>query len=201
MYKQTGNPNTGRTPAIRSSTGQYFLQLEDRLGPFSMDMVASRMNARLLETGPSSLDSRCSFNLMEEPLPIHVPSICPHTMLPGQVQRGESYSIPDSPSVAQSDLVPSVAQESDRPLNPPPSHSGYHDQPRGPKPSNGNGRSPPTCHLACLRKSCHAEGIQTDLLASSQSHGKCRLSPHTPMPGDSGIAGVLSGVLIHFQPL
>jgi len=144
MYKQTGNLNTGRTPAIRSSTGQYFLQLEDRLGPFSMDMVASRMNAWLLETGPSSLDSRCSFNLMEEPLPIHVPSICPHTMLPGRVQRGESYSIPDSPSVAQSDLVPSVAQESDRPSNPPPSHSGYRGQPRGPNhPMAMEGHLPP----------------------------------------------------------
>ena len=43
--------------------------------------------------------------------------------------------------------------------------------------------------------------FRIELSASSGSHGEGQLSQCIPVPGDNGIAGVLDGALIHFQPL
>ena len=68
---------------------------------------------------------------MEGSPPVHVPTICPHSSLLEQAPGGKGDSNLDSPSVAQSDLVPTVTQELDRPSDPSPSNSEYCDQPRG----------------------------------------------------------------------
>ena len=128
------------------------------MGPFSVDMLQ-------LETRPSSCDSRCSLNLVEGSPLIHVPTICPHPSLLEQAPGGKGDSNLDSPSVAQSDLVPTVTQEFDRPSDPSPSHSEYCDQPRGPKPPNGNGRSPSSGRLTCLRRSYRTEGLSDGVIS------------------------------------
>jgi len=184
----------GDIPAVGKPTGP----LLNQHGCFQNECPTSAV--LLLETGPSSLDSRRSFNLMEEPLPIHVPSICPHTTLHGQVQRGENYSNLDSPSVAQSDLIPSVGQELiDLQILLPSTQDIVTNLEDQNHPMAMEGHIP----LAAWPVSGNP-AMQKDfrqLLASSGSHCKCRLSPHIPIPRDSGIAGVLSGALIHFQPL
>ena len=72
------------------------LQLENKLGPFSVDMFASRTNAQLPHC--SSCDSRCFLNLVEGSPPIHVPTICPHSSLLEQAPGRRGDSNLDSPS-------------------------------------------------------------------------------------------------------
>ena len=118
-----------------------------------------------LETRPSSCDSRWSLNLLEGSSPVHVPTICPHPSLSEQAPRGEGDSNLNSPSVAQSDLVPTVTQELDRPSDPSPPHTGHCDQPRGPNPPNGNEGSPSSGRLACLRRSYRTEGLSDRVIS------------------------------------
>ena len=112
-----------------------------------------------LEARPTSRNSRCPLNLVEGAFSISVSTVCPHSSLPGQTQRGEGDGCPDSSGVAKPDLVPTTTQELGRPSNHAPSYSEYRDQPRGSKPPNGHGGSPSAGRLACLRRSYRTEGL------------------------------------------
>lgn len=100
---------------------------------------------------------------MEGSPPVHVPTICPHSSLLEQAPGGKGDSNLDSPSVAQSDLVPTVTQELDRPSDPSPSNSEYCDQPRGL--STQWQWSPSSGRLACLKRSYRTEGLSDRVIS------------------------------------
>lgn len=170
MCEQTGSHNTGQIPATGSIIEMCSCSWRTRLGPFTSDMFASQTNLQLLlyyswKPNPSCCGSRYPLNLLEGSSPIHVPTICPHPSLSDQAPRGEGDSNLNSPSVAQSDLVPTVTQELDRPSDPSPSHTGHCDEPRGPNPPNGNEASPSSGRLACLRRSYCTEGLSDRIIS------------------------------------
>ena len=79
---------------IEALNGDSSISLGTGLAPSQSICLPFRMGANFdvvlqLETRPSSLDSRCLLDLMEGPLPIHVPSIYPHPVLTAQTQRGQ----------------------------------------------------------------------------------------------------------------
>ena len=79
---------------IEALNGDSSISLGTGLAPSQSICLPFRMGANFdavlqLETRPSSLDSRCLLDLMEGPLPIHVPSIFPHPVLTAQTRRGQ----------------------------------------------------------------------------------------------------------------
>ena len=117
-----------------------------------------------LETRSSSSYSGCSFNFMEKALPVHVSTICLDPSMLEQAGRGENISSSDSTSLDESSVVPSTSKELDRSSNPSSSNSQHFDKPTGYNPPNGNGGSPTSGCMACLRRSYRTEGLSEGVI-------------------------------------
>ena len=133
--------DTGQTPVTESLIKMCSCSWKASWIPFNQQVCfqdkCPTSTILQLETRPSSCNSKCSLNLLEGSSPVHIPTICPHSSLSEQAPGGGDSNL-DYPSVAQSDLVPTVTQELDRPTNRFSSHSEHCDQPRERKPPNGN---------------------------------------------------------------
>ena len=183
-----------------------FLQLENKLGPFSIDMFASRTNAQLLlycswKPDPAAvtvdglsiswkghhpymfppfvLIPRCLSKLHEEKVTATlIAPVWPNQIWFPQLLR----NLIDLPI-----LLPPTQDIVTNPegLTHPMAMKGH--LPLAAWPVSGD----PTAQ----------KDFRIELSASSGSHGEGQLSQRIPVPGDNGIAGVLDGALIHFQPL
>ena len=96
---------------------------------------------------------------------------------------------------------PSISKEFGQPSNPSAYSSQHLEKLTGHNPPNGNGGPPTYGHMACLRRSITQKDFQMELLKSSRSCDEFQQRRHILEHGDSGIAGVLNRVLIHFQLL
>ena len=112
-----------------------------------------------LETRSVCSGHRCPLNFMAGPHSLHVPSICIDTPVLGEAEDGEGHSHPDSPSMATTELVPTVARVSDRPPDPTAPITGHPDRCGGSVPPNGVIGTPPVGHLDVIRRSYLARGI------------------------------------------
>ena len=123
-------------------------------------------------------------------LPLHVPAICPHPLLPRETEARKGISSSYRPSLAQLGVVPTAPLESNRLPSSVAANTGHSDQPRGLQSPNDCRGPPATVHMACLR-SCHHQ----EILAFSTE------SAYTQVPGVNRIFGVLKGTSIPFQLL
>lgn len=102
--KQTGTHNTSRTPAI----GCCNQKIEERLGPFSIDLFASRTNHQLpvycsWKPDPMAFTvDALSITWKDRRSSIHVPSILPNSTVPQEDRGGGSPGSSNGASMAQS---------------------------------------------------------------------------------------------------
>ena len=81
----------------------------------------------------------CPLNFMAGPHPLHVPSICIDIPVLREAEDREGHSHPDSPNMATTELVSTVAVVPDRRPNPTASITGHPDRCGGSVPPNING--------------------------------------------------------------
>ena len=118
-----------------------------------------------LEAGPFSHGSGRTIHPMERAQLLHVSPICTNPSLLGQAGRGGSNSSNDCPGMAEPNLVPSAAQDSDRPPHALTTGSEHCNRPRGPESPVGDGRTPPTGHLAHLRGYYRTAGLSERVIS------------------------------------
>ena len=118
-----------------------------------------------LEAGPFSHGSGRTIHPMERAQLLHVSPICTNPSLLGQAGRGGSNSSNDCPSMAEPNLVPSAAQDSDRPPHALTTGSEHCNRPRGPESLVGDGRTPHTGHLAHLRGYYRTAGLSERVIS------------------------------------
>ena len=103
--------DTGQTPVTESLIKMCSCSWKASWIPFNQHVCfqdeCPTSTILQLETRPSSCNSKCSLNLLEGSSPVHIPTICPHSSLSEQAPGGGDSNL-DYPSVAQSDLVPTV---------------------------------------------------------------------------------------------
>ena len=112
-----------------------------------------------LETRSHSLCSGCTVNIMEQPSSVLVPTICTDPSLSDKNSGGEDFSGTDCSSVAQSDLVSSVAEQLGGHTDSSSTHPGHCDKPYWPESSTSSARSPTTSRMACFRRSNQSRGL------------------------------------------
>ena len=84
-------------------------RLEDQLGPFSIDLFASRTNAHLPEyCGWRPDPAALAVDALSIKWQGHVPAIWPHPLLPRETETRKGISSSYRPTLAQSGVVPTA---------------------------------------------------------------------------------------------
>ena len=149
-----------------------FLELENRVGPFSIDLFASRTNAQLevycsWRPDPEAIAVDALSIAWAPPPLIHVPTVCPHTSGPGETPEERSSSNPCRPSVVRPDVV---SQDTGMPSRPPvllPPLSDIVTNPEGqqPTPPTGCTGQVSSGRLACIRGAYEADSLSEGVIS------------------------------------
>ena len=118
-----------------------------------------------LETGPRSSSSGRPVNIMGTPQPVHVPSLCAYSTLPGEADGGEVLSNSHCSSLAQPNLVPQTPGMLVQPTHSSTSSSGYSVQPTRTTPPSGSAEPAPTSRLACVGRSYRSVGLSEGVIS------------------------------------
>ena len=185
---------------------QIFLDLESQLGPFSIDLFASRTNAQL--------ESYCSWkpdpyavavDALTIPWTKHFPYLFPPFALISRcldkIRREQTSAVLIAPLWPNLVWFPLLLESLvDLPILLPPTHDILMSQ---------NGKNHPLIlqgHLPLAAwpisgKHSDLSDFRKELLRYSKGLGEHQHNQLIQVPGDSGIVGVLNGVLIPSQPL
>ena len=185
---------------------QVFLELENRLGPFSIDLFASRTNTQL--------DLYCSWrpdpyavavDALSIPWTGHFPYLFPPFAL---ISRCLSKIREEQmPAVIVAPLWPNqvwfpllLKSLADIPVLLPQTQNILTDLDGKSHPLSLQGHLPLVAWPVSGIRSDQMD-FQKELLRYSGSHGESQLNLPTQAPGNSGIVGVVNGILIPSQPL
>ena len=185
---------------------QIFLDLESQLGPFSIDLFASRTNAQL--------ESYCSWkpdpyavavDALTIPWTKHFPYLFPPFALISRclnkIRREQTSAVLIAPLWPNQVWFPLLLESLvDLPILLPPTHDILMSQ---------NGKNHPLIlqgHLPLAAwpisgKHSDLRDFRKELLRYSKGLGEHQHNQLIQAPGDSGIVGVLNGVLIPSRPL
>ena len=150
--------------------------MDKKLGPFSIDSFASRTNshpiATVLQLEARSRSTGCGYsvNIMGKPPSLHVSPICTDPLLLEQASQREDISGDYSSCVAQSNLVPTITEQSGGHPNPLITNPRYCDQFHGTESPISNTGPSFASRMASFRRSVHAGGLServVDLLQKS----------------------------------
>ena len=117
--------------------------------------------ATVLQLEATSRSTGCgwSVNIMGKPPSLHVSPICTDPMLLEQASQRENISSDYSSCVVQSNLVPTITEQSGGHPNPLITNPRYCDQSHGTEsPISNTGSSSASC-MASFRRSVHAGGL------------------------------------------
>ena len=145
------------TPRDFLSLGGQRRPLLDR--PICVENEHSASPLLQLEAGPERIGSRRILHLLEEPQSIPVSPICDDSQVPSQTETGGDHSLANSPSLAQSSLVPTAALLPSGTPNPLTSPARHHLQSGWEEPPSGREGTPPPSRLVCIRRSCSSQGF------------------------------------------
>ena len=123
-----------------------------------------------LEARSHSTGCGCSVNIMGKPLSLHVSPICTDPLLLEQASQKENISSDYSSCVAQSNLVPTITEQSGGHPNPLITNPRYFDQSHGTESPISNTGPSSTSRMASFKRSVHAGGLServVDLLQKS----------------------------------
>ena len=154
------------SPSFRFEA-RIFQTLKDTLGPFSIDLFASRTNHQL--------PAYCSWK--PDPAAVAIDGlsinwkdyIFPHPSLLEETGVREGPSSPSSSSLAKPGMVPSVAEVPNGSAHPVSPDSGLYYRPTRIQSFNGAGQPPATSRMACIRRSCATEGLSERVLGTIKS--------------------------------
>ena len=183
-----------------------FTQLEELLGPFSVDLFASRTNAQL--------PVYCSWRADPTAWAVDALSISwaglypylfpPFTLIPAcldKISREEVSALMIAPVWPNQLWFPQLLRRLRGPPILLPHTQDIISDPEGrPHPLVMEGHLPLAAWPISGNHSVQKD-YQRELLRSSGNRGGNLRSQHTQEPGICGIAGALDGALIHFQPL
>ena len=102
---------------------------------------------------------------MGPPPLIHVPTVCPHTSVPGETPEGRSFSNPCRPSVVQPDLVFIDTGMPSGPTSTPSTIVRHCHKPRGPTPPTGCTGLVSSGRLACIRRAYEADNLSEGVIS------------------------------------
>lgn len=183
-----------------------FLQLEARLGPFSIDLFASRTNTQLpiilqLAGRPSSAGCGRFVPTLEESSgrTVHVSTICLDTCCLEKLRLEQTRAVLIAPVWHNQLWYPCLLKNlTDYPILLPPGQNILIGPEGESHPLMLQGHLPLAAwpiseDLSALRD------VRRELWGLSGNHGELQQSRPTLQPGGSGIAGALDGVLIPFQ--
>ena len=168
-------------PGVCIVCHQTRVRLQERLGPFSINLFVARINVQLFLYCSWHADpAAVAVDALLIPWTKHFPYMFPHSEVPEQASQRASVSNNGCFSLAQA--TPSFC--------PGGSHHPLAVQ-----------RRLPLAAWPVSREQVALEAILSELSMSSRDLGESQLNQLTPMHGSSGIAGALNGVLIPFQLL
>jgi len=183
-----------------------FISLVERLGPFSIDLFASRTNAQLpLYCSWRAEPAAVSVDALSIPWTSHYPYMFPPFPLIsrclGKLNRERVSAVMIAPVWPNQPWFPQLLNSlNGMPILLPPLPEIV---------TNAAGQNHPLVMEDRLPLAAwpvsgdqeKQEAFLNELSTSLNNLGEQPLKHHTPVLGDSGIAGVLKGVLIHFQHL
>ena len=116
-----------------------------------------------LVSRPNSTGSRFLVNSMDETLPIHVPTIPPHSQVLEQDSQRGGVSSNDYFCLAESTLVPPAFVKPGRLCSPPASFTRDCKQPKGLLPPSNSTETLTSSCLACIQRADHLRGLFNEL--------------------------------------
>ena len=185
---------------------EIFLLLEDRVGPFTIDLFASRTSAQMIpycswRPDPFSM----AVDALSIPWKGHYPYAFPPFALISRflakLREEEVSATLIAPVWSNQIWFPQLLHcLVDLPILLPPSQDILTNSLGQHHPLVLEGHLPLAAWIVSGKHAMQLD-FQEELLRSSGGHGDPQLNPRTQVPGGSGIAGVLDGIQIHFQPL
>ena len=183
-----------------------FQQLQDRLGPFSIDLFASRTNAQLpiycsWKPDPSAV----AINALSISWTDHHPYLFPPFSLLSRclekINREKVEAVVIAPVWSNQVWYPLLLQSlQDAPILLPNTMDIILNPQGEPHPLVQEGHLPLAAWPVSGRVMAQ-KAFQTELCPSCRSHGESQQSRPIPVFGDGGVAGVINNKLIQFQPL
>lgn len=185
---------------------EIFLQLQAKVGPFTIDLFASRTNTQLSRYCSWRPDPEAvAVDALSIPWRDHYPYMFPpFALIPqclNKLGKEEVSAILIAPVWSNQVWFPLILRSLvDYPILLPPLPDIVISPEGRTHPLVLEGHFPLAAWPVSGNPSAQRD-FQRELSVSSGSHGDLRRSHHIHPPGDSGIAGVLHGALIHFQLL
>ena len=169
--------------------------------PFCIKDLCSTRVILQLEARPICCSGGCSDDPVDEALPLPIPPIRIDLQMPRQDQKGTDVGSPHSSPLAESGVVPTSPPISSGPPNPAATNPRHSDESKWKEPPSILQGHLPLAAWPISGKHSDLRDFRKELLKYSKGLGEHQHNQFIQVLGDSGIVGVLNGVLIPSRPL